>query len=172
MKWIYAVPDNQFDFLAKGETLTFTYHVTATVTYNGVPEQRALDLTVVITGTNDQPIITTDQQIQKIAFSGGTGTSGGPLITGDATSGTLAFTDVDLTDTHTVSAALTSITLVGPDGLPIDPTAFLAKNPPKDFHLVPGAPEFRVPHAAMAEAPAVNAVEKPKNVVGGGPGDS
>src|SRR5262249_23623142 len=106
--WLYSVPDNQFDFLAAGETLTFTYHVTATVIYNGTTEQVGLDLTVVVTGTNDQPVITTDLQTQKIAFAGGTG---GPFISGDATSGTFAFTDVDLDDTHKVSTKLTSATM-------------------------------------------------------------
>lgn len=42
---------------------------------------------------------------------------------------------------------------------------FLAKNPPKDFHLVPGGPEFRVA-SKDAVAEAVPPVTKPK--VGGG----
>ncbi len=29
--WVYEVADKQFDFLADGETLTFTYHITVTV---------------------------------------------------------------------------------------------------------------------------------------------
>src|SRR6202035_2868257 len=91
--WVYEVADKQFDFLAEGETLTFTYHVTVSFTYNGVTETQALDLTVVVTGTNDQPIITTDKQIQLIEFAAGTSTPGGSLIAlnGDATSGTFDF---------------------------------------------------------------------------------
>ena len=116
--WLYSVPDNQFDFLANGETLTFTYHATATVTFNGVTEPAAVDLTVVVQGTNDQPIITTDHVPQKIAFSGGTSTSSGPLVSGDATSGTFAFTDVDLTDKHSVSTALKSATMSDGSNVP------------------------------------------------------
>ena len=62
--------------------------------------------TITVTGTNDTPVITTSAQ--KIAFSGGTSVAGGPLTSHDPTSGTLAFQDVDLTDTHTVSAVLSS----------------------------------------------------------------
>jgi hypothetical protein len=126
--WVYEVADKQFDFLAEGETLTLTYHVTVTVNFNGTIEQVEQDLTVVITGTNDQPIITTDQQTQLIHFAAGTGTSGGTLVTADTTGGTFDFKDPDLTDTHWIidpngdpkthihKAVLTSASLAGPNG--------------------------------------------------------
>jgi VCBS repeat-containing protein/autotransporter-associated beta strand protein len=109
--WTYSVPDNAFDFLAAGETLTLTY--TARVDNNYLPndEVSTQTFTITITGTNDVPVITTGPQ--AISFTGGTATPGGPLTTTDQTSGALSFTDVDLTDTHTVSAALTSAVLSG-----------------------------------------------------------
>ena len=79
--WTYTVPDNKFDFLAQGETLTLTY--TAEVqnhgdTTAGVNEKTFKTFTITITGTNDVPVITTGPQ--TINFAGGKGTPGGDLI--------------------------------------------------------------------------------------------
>ncbi len=112
--WTYSIPDNAFDFLAAGETLTLTYNVRVDNNYTQLDEFTIIPITITITGTNDAPVITSSAP--TIAFAGGTNVSGGNLplldpdpVTGtkDATSGTLSFKDVDLTDTHTVSAALT-----------------------------------------------------------------
>jgi len=102
--WVYAVRDNAFDFLAAGETLTFTYHINVNSNFAPGPESAGLDVTIVVTGTNDKPVITTGPR--TIDFAAGTSTKGGDLTTTDPTSGTFAFTDVDLTDKHTVSAKL------------------------------------------------------------------
>ncbi len=114
----YSVPDGAFDFLAAGETLQLTYTLTVSTNYASDNEKTPLTFTIIITGTNDQPIITTDQQIQLIEYAAGTTTTGGPLQTlhNEVTSGTFAFTDVDLTDTHTVSVALTAASLPGSGG--------------------------------------------------------
>jgi VCBS repeat-containing protein len=104
--WIYALRDNAFDFLAAGETLTFTYHITLASNFQNGPEFAGLDVTITVTGTNDQPVITTSTQ--SIAYAAGKSTPGGMLTSNDPTTGTFAFTDVDLTDTHTVSTVLTS----------------------------------------------------------------
>jgi hypothetical protein len=106
--WAYTVPDSAFDFLAAGEKLTLTY--VAEVDSNFAPNnlKTLVPFTITVTGTNDVPVITTDKQVQAITFSGGTSTTGGPLISGNDTSGKFAFTDADLTDTHTVTAGLTS----------------------------------------------------------------
>src|SRR5262249_43504301 len=111
--WDYSVPHNAFDFLAEGETLTFTYRITVQFTYQGVLERQVLDLIIVVTGTNDRPIIATDQQTQLIEFSAGTTTGGGILesLHNEATIGTFTFRDVDLTDTHKVSAVLSTASL-------------------------------------------------------------
>ncbi|WP_316197974.1 VCBS domain-containing protein [Bradyrhizobium sp. SZCCHNS2002] len=104
--WTYSVADNAFDFLAAGETLTLTYMVRVDNNFAPSNEYAEIPITITVTGTNDKPVITTGAQ--SIAFSGGTSVPGGPLTSSDPTSGVLSFTDVDLTDTHTVSVALTS----------------------------------------------------------------
>jgi VCBS repeat-containing protein len=114
--WHYSVTDGAFDFLAAGEKLTLTYvaHVNNNFALN--PEITNQSFTITITGTNDVPVITT--AAESVAFSGGKTTPGGnlPTIGGALTTGTLAFTDVDLTDTHTVSTALTNASLSGLPG--------------------------------------------------------
>lgn len=110
--WTYTIPDHVFDFLAAGETLTLTYKVRVNNNFSVDPESSYIDITITITGTNDKPVISTS--VPVITFEGGTSVPGGPLTSDVPTSGTLTFTDVDLTDKHTVSVALTSATL--PDG--------------------------------------------------------
>jgi fibronectin-binding autotransporter adhesin len=107
----YSMPDKAFDFLAAGETLTLTYLVRVDNNYAPSDEATQIPITITITGTNDAPAITTSAQ--TINFSGGTNVPGGDLTSSDPTSGTMTFTDVDLTDTHTVSTALTSAVLSG-----------------------------------------------------------
>ncbi|QPF91352.1 VCBS domain-containing protein [Bradyrhizobium commune] len=120
----YTVPDHAFDFLADGETLTLTYTVLVNNNFALDPEAVPVTITITVTGTNDKPVITTS--VPNITFSGGTSVPGGPLSTDVPTSGTLTFKDVDLTDTHSVSVALTSATL--PDGsVPPGPLAAFAK---------------------------------------------
>jgi VCBS repeat-containing protein len=110
--WTYTIPDQVFDFLAAGETLTLTYMVSIDNNFAVNPETAHIPITITITGTNDKPVITTS--VPTITFEGGTSVAGGPLTSKVPTSGTLTFKDVDLTDTHTVSVALTNASL--PDG--------------------------------------------------------
>ncbi|WP_407177237.1 FecR domain-containing protein [Bradyrhizobium sp. STM 3562] len=98
----YSIADKAFDFLAAGETLTLTYRVRVDNNYAPNNEYTTVPITITVTGTNDAPVISTGAE--KIALSGGTNVPGGTL--NDPANGTLAFTDVDLTDTHTVSVAL------------------------------------------------------------------
>jgi fibronectin-binding autotransporter adhesin len=110
--WNYTVVDSAFDFLAVGETLTLTYEARVDNNFAPNDEFGLQKFTITITrGSNDVPVITTGPQ--TVPFSGGTTTPGGDLPATAPTSGTLAFTDVDLTDTHTVSAKLTSAVLPG-----------------------------------------------------------
>ena len=113
--WTYSLPDKAFDFLAAGETLTLTYAVTVSNNYAPAPESVTFPITITITGTNDQPVITTGPQ--SIAFTGGTSKSGGPLeLVSGATKGQLTFTDVDLSDTHTVAVSLETPVLTDSTG--------------------------------------------------------
>jgi VCBS repeat-containing protein len=99
--WTYNIADGAFDFLAAGEVLTLTY--TAHVDNNFAPnnEFKEVTFTITITGTNDTPTIATSgNTITERVGSGNTAT--------DTASGTVTFTDVDLTDRPIVSAALSA----------------------------------------------------------------
>lgn len=99
--WTYTIPDKVFDFLAAGETLTLTYMVRVDTNFVVNPESRFIPITITITGTNDKPTVATSGRIviEKV----GTGNEALDTITG-----TVTFTDVDLTDRPIVSAALSS----------------------------------------------------------------
>ncbi len=99
--WTYTIPDHVFDFLAAGETLTLTYMVRVDNNFSVNPETTFIPITITITGTNDKPTVATSGGIviEKV----GTGNEALDTITG-----TVTFTDVDLTDRPIVSAALSS----------------------------------------------------------------
>jgi fibronectin-binding autotransporter adhesin len=103
--WTYSYPDGAFDFLGAGETLTLTYTATVNNNFLQNPQSALQTFTITITGTNDVPVITSSVP-QTIAFNAGTSVPGGDLGTLVPTSGTIAFHDPDLTDTHTVSVNL------------------------------------------------------------------
>jgi len=109
--WTYSIEDSKFDFIAKGETLTLNYVAQVDDGHGGVvstPITVSIEgADVVVAGTNDVPTIAT--------------TSGGfaefsneeqPNPTGSTelhkASGTISFTDVDLTDRPVASATFTS----------------------------------------------------------------
>ena len=93
--WTFDAADQAFDYLADGEVLTLTYAVTITDAEGATVTQ---DVTITITGTNDAPDITAGPVVAEIAESSESGGAGGGF-TGDALTGTLTFTDVDITDT-------------------------------------------------------------------------
>ena len=99
--WTYDIPDGAFDFLAAGETLTLTYMARVDNNFAANNEITFKPITITITGTNDAP---------TVATSGGTviervGTGNTAV---DTISGTVTFTDADLTDRPVVSAALST----------------------------------------------------------------
>lgn len=99
--WTYTIPDKVFDFLAAGETLTLTYMVRVDTNFSVSPESKLIPITITVTGTNDKPTVATSggTVIEKV----GTGNEALDTITG-----TVTFTDVDLTDRPIVNAALSS----------------------------------------------------------------
>ncbi|MEK7342229.1 MAG: VCBS domain-containing protein, partial [Pseudomonadota bacterium] len=96
--WAFAAAEKAFDYLAAGETLVMTY----TVSVSDGAASDSETVTVTITGSNDQPVISTEQG-DSAAQSFNEGNSG--LSATD----TLTITDVDLTDAHTASATLKSV---------------------------------------------------------------
>jgi len=120
--WTYLVPDHAFDFLAAGEKLTLTYTALVDSNYAPLDLKTPVTFTITVTGTNDVPVITTGPE--TVAFSGGTGTPGGPLISNNPTSGKLNFADADLTDTHTtVTTALAGAKMSDESSVPPGPLA-------------------------------------------------
>ncbi len=89
--WNFAVSNAELQFLAEGQQLTQTYTVTIDDGQGGTVAET---VTITITGTNDAPVISSGPQSGAIAEDG-TVSAGGSI----------AFGDVDLTDTHTVSSA-------------------------------------------------------------------
>ena len=100
--WTYSIADGAFDFLAAGETLTLTY--LARVDNNFAPNN---EIDVQDRSPSRSPAPTTRRRSPR---RGGTiteriGTGNTAL---DTASGTVTFTDADLTDRPIVSAALSS----------------------------------------------------------------
>ncbi len=104
--WTYTVADSALDFLAANETLTLTYNASVNDGHGGVVTQ---PLTVTITGTNDAPVVTTTSAV--FSEQAGTANTGN-----DTATGTIGFTDVDLSDRPTVSAAFASYTYFAANG--------------------------------------------------------
>ena len=99
--WTYSVADGAFDFLAAGETLTLTYLARVDNNYAPNNETSFVPFTIVITGTNDKPTVTsTGGEITEQVGTGNT--------TIDTVTGTVTFTDPDLTDRPVVSADISA----------------------------------------------------------------
>ncbi|MHC2331250.1 VCBS domain-containing protein [Bradyrhizobium sp. USDA 4454] len=96
--WTFAAADRSFDYLAVGETLTLTYTIEIDDHHGGVV---TLPVTITIVGTDDRPVITSPTQAAAITEAEGVTGSLMP----DTASGTVTFTDVDLSDTHSVTVA-------------------------------------------------------------------
>ncbi|WP_420965872.1 VCBS domain-containing protein [Bradyrhizobium sp. B120] len=105
--WSYSAQDKTFDFLAAGQTLTATYVVTINDGHGGTTTQNVV---VTITGTNDAPTISAGTTASG-AFNEAAGVTGS--TTTDSASGTIAFADVDLSDSHTVTQGTPSFAWSG-----------------------------------------------------------
>ncbi|WP_244552516.1 VCBS domain-containing protein [Bradyrhizobium sp. Ghvi] len=99
--WSFTLDDNDpvLQSLAEGQTITQVYTVTIDDHHGGTVTQ---DVTVVITGTNDAPTITSNT---AAATGGVTEDAATPTL---STGGTLAIQDLDLIDTHTAAAVFKS----------------------------------------------------------------
>ena len=113
--WNFAAADDTFDYLGAGQSLTLTYAVQIAEKNGGAVTQ---DVTVVVTGTNDLPMIavgtTAAVSLTAIVASAKT-----PIY--DTANGTVRFTDADLGDIH--SASVTAVAISGAtSGLPASAT--------------------------------------------------
>ena len=96
INWDYTITEAELDFLAAGETVTVVYTITVDDGNGGTDTQ---DVTVTITGSNDAPVI-------AVVDVAGTITEGTTLTD----SGSITFTDLDLTDTPTATEVTKSVT--------------------------------------------------------------
>jgi VCBS repeat-containing protein len=102
--WDFSLANSLTQYLAVGETVTAVYTITVTDDSGTGNNAATQDVTVVITGTNDDPVITiggSDSAAETI------GVTGGSL----ATDGTLMVTDIDQSDI--VTAAVSNFTKSG-----------------------------------------------------------
>ncbi|MFZ2090616.1 MAG: VCBS domain-containing protein, partial [Pseudolabrys sp.] len=88
--WQYTVADNAVAYLAEGQTKQETFTISL---FDGTSTVKQ-DVTVTITGTEDKPTITAAAASDSVTEDSLPTTA----------SGTIDFADVDLTDSHTVSA--------------------------------------------------------------------
>ncbi len=101
--WTFSVSDGQLDKLAAGQTLVQRYDVTISDGAGGTAVQT---VTITLTGTNDGPIVAAGNVAGAVTEMVN---PVGNLLN----SGTIAFTDVDLTDLHSVSAIAPSADALG-----------------------------------------------------------
>jgi VCBS repeat-containing protein len=102
--WNFNIADHDLDFLAEGQQLTVNYNVKVSDASTNANQT----VSVVITGANDPVTITSGPESGSVAEQANMTGSSSLDSTSPVPTGTLAFTDVDLTDTHTVSVALDS----------------------------------------------------------------
>ena len=106
--WSFTVADSVVDYLAAGQTLTQTYTVTVTDTAGATATH---DVVISITGTNDTPTIVGGSTTSSGSFTEADLTTGS--ATADTVSGSIAFADVDLNDSHSISQAVKSLVWTG-----------------------------------------------------------
>jgi VCBS repeat-containing protein len=114
--WNFNIADHDLDFLAEGQQLTVNYNVKVSDASTNANQT----VSVVITGANDAVAITSGPESGSVAEQANTSGSTSLDSTTPVPTGTLAFTDVDLSDTHSVSVAVNSAVWSGGDFIPDD----------------------------------------------------
>ena len=120
--WNFALADQDFDFLAAGETLTVNYNVQV----SDASTSSTQTVSVTVTGANDAPTITSGPESAAVAEQPGVTGSTTLDTTSPVPTGTLDFTDVDLSDMHQVSVAVSSVTWSTGGAIPFATEADLA----------------------------------------------
>ena len=103
VNWVYDIKASDLEFLAEGEVVTAVFTITVDDDNGGTATQ---DVTVTLTGSNDVPEISVVDVTGEI-------TDGSSDLTD---SGSISFTDVDLTDRPTASEVTKSVTAKKADG--------------------------------------------------------
>jgi VCBS repeat-containing protein len=113
----FSAPDLAFDYLAAGQHLTITYTVQLDDHAGGVSTQNVV---VTVIGTNDKPVYLIGPESAHLTEGQQVSPAGNLTASGD-----LPFTDVDLSDTHTVSTTVSAV-LSGGGTIPLSNAALLA----------------------------------------------
>jgi VCBS repeat-containing protein len=99
--WNFGIQDKDLDFLAAGETLTVNYSVKV----SDASTNSTQTVSVVVTGANDAPTITSGPGSASLTEQANTT---GSTALDTTPTGTLNFADVDLSDTHSVNVSVAS----------------------------------------------------------------
>src|SRR5579871_6227528 len=118
--WNFLLPNGAVNFLSAGETLTLTYDITFTDPSGGSATQ---SVTVTVLGVNHPPVFTSGPEAASVAELANT--TGSPTLDTTPT-GTLTFTDQDISNTHTVAVSVASETWSGGSNIPTATRADLA----------------------------------------------
>jgi VCBS repeat-containing protein len=113
--WHFALQNSASSFLAAGETLTLTYHVAVKDPSLASDSQ---DVTITILGTNHPVVITSGAESASVSELADTTGSAAIDTTTTVPAGTLAFTDADTGDTHTVTTTLGTTSVSGGGSVP------------------------------------------------------
>ena len=109
----FSAPDNAFDYLAAGETVTLIFTIQIGSVAN---TSSTATLTVTIAGVDHAPILAPDAvAVHPVAKQP---SGGSPTVTVDTASGSLSFADPVLSDTHAASVAFVSDLVSGGGTLP------------------------------------------------------
>jgi VCBS repeat-containing protein len=117
--WNFNIADHDLDFLAEGQILNLTYKINVADASTNANQ----NVSVVITGTNDPVTITSGPGSATLAEQPNTA---GSTALDTTPTGTLNFTDVDLSNTHSVNVTLDSaVWSANPSFVPADTLADL-----------------------------------------------
>src|SRR5207248_643499 len=136
--WHFSVADGALDFLSAGESRVQTYAVTVDDQHGGTASQNVV---ITISGTNDAPVITSAAQagtVTELANASGS-------TAADSSSGTVSFTDLDLSDTHSTSFVAQGSSYLGSfslDALSPDSTSGATGHLGWHFSVADGALDF------------------------------
>ncbi|MEA2834242.1 MAG: hypothetical protein QOG66_2444 [Methylobacteriaceae bacterium] len=95
IRWSFAAPDSDFDFLASGERLVLTYNVVVADNHGGTATQT---VTVTVTGSEDRPVISIATPVSVTEQAGHT-----LSLSPDTVHVALGFSDPDLDNHHTAT---------------------------------------------------------------------
>lgn len=113
--WNFSLDNDQVAFLNSGETLTITYTVEVDDPAGGSDTQT---VTITILGTNDPVVVTSGPQAASLTEFADTTGSAVQNTTMPVPTGSIAFTDTDVGDTHTVSTSVASAVWSGGPAVP------------------------------------------------------